>query len=122
MGSNPINLALKFILELAALAAMGFWCWQLTSGSLRFVLAIGIPLAAAAVWMVSAVPDDPSRGGAALFKTPGAVRLVLELAFFAIAIWALYTMSYAKLALLMSIAVIVHYALSYDRIGWLLTR
>ncbi len=69
-----------------------------------------------------AVPDDPSRSGSAFFATPGVIRLIFELAFFAFAVWALYATGYAELAAIMGAAVVVHYAVSYDRIGWLLTR
>jgi hypothetical protein len=122
MGSHPINLALRFVLELAALGAMTFWGWRATTGGLRFVLAAAIPIVAAILWGVLAVPDDPSRSGSALFATPGAVRLVFELAFFGFAVWALYAVGQVKLAAILGVVVIIHYAFSYDRITWLLTR
>jgi hypothetical protein len=122
VGSHPINLALRFGLELAALAAMGLWGWQLTTGVFRVVLAIAIPVAAAVLWGVLAVPGDPSRSGAAFFPTPGGIRLIFEVAFFAFAVWALYATDHARLAIAMAAIVVVHYAISYDRIGWLLTR
>jgi hypothetical protein len=68
MGSNPINLVIRFLLELSALMAMGFWGWNQGKGAFRFVLAFGIPIIAALVWGVFAVPDDPSRSGNALFQ------------------------------------------------------
>lgn len=58
MGSNPINLTVRFFLELTALIAMGFWGWKQGEGLLRFVLALSIPIVAAVMWGVFAVPND----------------------------------------------------------------
>ena len=90
MGSNPINLAFRFILELAALIIFGLWGWNLGTGILRYVLTLGIPILAAAAWGTFAVLDDPSRSGKAPVPVPGIIRLLLELAFFALATWALF--------------------------------
>jgi len=46
-----INLGIRFLLELAALAAFGYWGATLrTSGALRALLAIVLPLAVALLW------------------------------------------------------------------------
>ena len=63
MGSHPINLAFRFLLELAALVASGFWGWRQSDGGFRYILAIGIPVFLAVVWGTFAVPNDPSRSG-----------------------------------------------------------
>jgi hypothetical protein len=81
MGSHPINLILRFILELAALTGMSIWGWKQSDGWFRFVLAIGIPIIAAAIWGTFAVPDDPSRSGKAPVVVPGLLRLGVELVF-----------------------------------------
>ena len=65
MKGNAINLALRFILEMSALLLMGMWGWQLSASAYRFLLAGLIPLAAAAIWGIFAVPADPSRSGKA---------------------------------------------------------
>jgi hypothetical protein len=122
MGSNPANLVLRFVLELAALGAVGWWGWRLGSGATRFVLAAAFPVVLAVLWGVLAVPGDPSRSGSAVFPVPGLLRLIFELAFFALAVWALHAVGRDWLAILLGAAVLVHYALSYDRIGWLLAR
>ncbi len=90
MGSNPLNLAFRFLLEIAALAAMTYWGWTQHDGIWRIVFAVGVPLLAAVLWGTFAVPDDPSRSGKAPVPVPGIVRLLLELAIFTFAIWALY--------------------------------
>ena len=122
MGSNSINLAVRFILEMAGLVAMGWWGWNQTDGILRFVLAIGIPLLAAVLWGTFAVLDDPSRSGKAPVPVPGIVRLFLELAFFASATWALFAMDVTTLGWIYGIAVLIHYVISYDRVAWLVRQ
>ena len=122
MGSHPINLAIRFLLEVSALLAMGLWGWRQSEGWLRFVLAFGIPLIMAVVWGTFAVPNDPSRSGEALIAVPGILRLVIELAIFAFAIWALYDLEYTRISLILGIIVALHYIASYDRILWLVKQ
>jgi len=122
MGSHPINLIFRFILELCALAAIGIWGWNQSDGFFRFVLSIGIPIILAAIWGVFAVPDDPSRSGAAPVVVSGIVRLSIELAIFAFAIWSLYNIGSIRLSSVLGIAVLLHYILSYDRIIWLFAQ
>ena len=122
MGSHPINLAVRFILELIALLILGVWGWNQSESWFRFILALGIPILAAVVWGTFAVPDDPSRSGAAPIAVPGIVRLVIELAFFVFATWALYDLGYTGFSLGLGIIVVVHYVISYDRILWLIRQ
>jgi hypothetical protein len=110
------------VLELSALLATGIWGWQQREDWLRFTLALGIPLLLAAVWGVFAVPGDPSRSGKAPMPVPGWLRLVIELAFFALGVWALYDLGYTTPAWVLGVLVVVHYLASYDRIRWLLAR
>jgi hypothetical protein len=122
MGSHPINLAVRFLLELLALVAMGFWGWNRGDGVLRLTLALGIPLVAAAAWGTFAVPHDPSRSGQAPMAVPGLVRLVLEAIFFCAAVWALFSAGATTAGGLLGSAILVHYAASYDRVAWLIRQ
>jgi hypothetical protein len=122
MGSHPINLAVRFILELAAWGAMGYWGWTQAEGPLRFVLAIGLPVAAAAIWGTFAVPNDPSRSGRAPVPVPGVVRLGIELVTFGFGAWALYDTGSSTLSLVFAAIVVVHYLVSYDRVAWLIRQ
>lgn len=122
MGSHPINLAVRFLLELSALGIMGYWGWMQGEGVFRFVLAIGIPIMAAVAWGIFAVPDDPSRSGQAPVPVPGAVRLALELAILGFAAWALYSTGHTLLSLIYGAIVVVHYLVSYDRVVWLVQQ
>ena len=122
MGSHPINLAVRFLLEASALLAMGVWGWYQSEGWFRFVLALGIPLIAAIVWGTFAVPNDPSRSGSAPVAVPGILRLVIEAAIFIFAVWALYDIGFTKLSWLFGIIVAIHYLVSYDRVLWLIKQ
>ena len=122
MGSNPINLAVRFILEMTGLVALGWWGWNQGEGVLRFMLALGIPFLAAVIWGTFAVPDDPSRSGEARVSIPGIVRLVLELAFFVAATLSLFAVGVTTLGWIYGIAVLIHYVVSYDRVMWLVRQ
>jgi len=122
MGSNPINLGVRFVLELIALIVFGYWGWDSSSGLMKYVLAIGLPLLAAAAWGSFAVLDDPSRSGNAPIPVSGLVRLILELVFFALAAYALHSLGSEKWAWVFATIVLIHYAVSYDRIAWLLRQ
>ena len=122
MGSHPINLIIRFLLEIIALITFGIWGWKESDGWFRFVLAIGIPIILAAIWGTFAVPDDPSRSGAAPIATPGVIRLAIELEFFALATWSLHDIGWIKISLAFGIIVVLHYVVSYDRIIWLMSH
>jgi hypothetical protein len=122
MATHPLNLAVRFVLELAALYALGLWGWRHGDGGWRFVIAGVIPLIAAALWGTFTVPGDPSRSGSAPVPVSGLVRLALELGFFASATLALYDLGYTVLTATFSAAIVVHYLLSYDRIRWLISQ
>ncbi len=119
MSSNPINLALRFILELTALASLGLWGWYKGDGWLRFVLALVIPLTFAALWGIFRIPGDP---GHAPVATPGIIRLAFELTYFSLATWSLYDAHFTTLAWVQGGAVLLHYLVSYDRILWMISR
>lgn len=120
MGAHPLNLTLRFLLELSALASLGVWGWHQSDSWLRFLLVIIIPTIAAVVWGIFAVPNDPSRSGSAPVAVPGIVRLALEFAFFGVATWALLDLGHITLGWAFGIIVVLHYLASYDRIKWLI--
>jgi hypothetical protein len=119
MGSHPINLAVRFLLELAALVAMALWGWHQGQGVLRLVATLGAPVTAAVVWSTFAVSGDPSRSGSAPVPVPGVLRLCLEAAFFAFAAWSLYATGSKATSAIFGAIVVAHYAVSYDRMSWL---
>ncbi len=120
MGSHPINLAVRFLLELTALLVIGIWGWRQGEGWIRFILAIGLPIIIAAIWGIFAVPNDPSRSGTPPIAVAGIIRLVIELMIFAMATWVLFDLKYSILSWFLGVIVAIHYIMSYDRILWLI--
>ncbi len=120
MGTHPANLALRFVLELATLGILGWWGYRVGDGAVRWMLAFGLPLVAAMLWGVFAVPDDPSRSGKTVVVTAGWVRLLGELAFFGAAVAALLHQGVRAYGLGLAAVVVLHYLASYDRVAWLL--
>jgi hypothetical protein len=73
------NLALRFFLELAALAALAYWGWGIT-----WVLAVAAPAAWMALWATFGSPK-------ARVQLPDAQRIAFEAVVFgiaAVALWA----------------------------------
>jgi hypothetical protein len=119
MSANPINLGLRFLLEMVALFSFGVWGWQKGDGWLRFVLAAAIPLFFAALWGTFRVPNDP---GAAPVAVAGVLRLGLEMAFFSLAALALADARLTTLSWVFGGLAALHYLVSYDRILWLVRQ
>ncbi|MCB9143385.1 MAG: YrdB family protein [Anaerolineales bacterium] len=122
MGQNPLNLAFRFLLEILALLAVGYWGWVEHTGLLRILLAVGLPVLAAVLWATFRVPGDASASGRAPVAVPGWLRLLLELGLFAAATWGLFGAGATTAATILGLAVVVHYAISYDRVLWLLRQ
>ncbi len=123
MGSHPVNLIVRFMLEVTALISCGIWGWNQGKNELiHYILAIGIPILMAFIWGTFAVPNDPSRSGKAPVVTTGFIRLLIELLFFGFATWALYSLDHVSLSYVFGITTLIHYLASYDRVKWLLSR
>ena len=117
---HTANLALRFLLELAALAGFSVFAWSLSEGFWRFI-AVGVTVfMIGALWATFAVPDDPSRSGNAPVPVPGVVRLVLEWAVLFGGAWAFYAIGYSWLGFWLAALTVVHYLLWTSRIAWLL--
>lgn len=121
-GQHPANLALRFLLELCALIGIGRLGWHSAQGASQWLLCLLMPLAAATAWGVFAVPGDPSRSGSAPIPVAGWLRLLLELTFFLFAAWAYERTDMRALGLVLIALTALHYALSSDRLRWLLAR
>lgn len=99
------NLALRFLLELCALAALGYWGFKTGAGLIpKIGLGIGAPLAAAAVWGTFVAP------GAAVAR---ALRLLLELIIFGLAVLALCSAGHPALAWTLGLAYAINRALMH---------
>ena len=122
MSQNPVNLALRFLLELGALFGLGYWGWSAAGGWLRPVVAAALSLAGATLWGVFRVPGDASSSGGAPVTVPGWLRLALEFALFGAAALAFAGAGLVNVAWVFGAIVVAHYAVSFDRIRWLLGR
>ncbi len=122
MGSHPINLTLRFLLELTALIGISIWGWNQSDNWLHYLLGIGLPIIVAAIWGTFNVPEDPSRSGKAPIVVPGIVRLLIELSVFGSGAWAFFDLNFSTIAWVMVITTVIHYLFSLDRIKWLAQR
>jgi hypothetical protein len=111
LANNPLNLALRFLLELLALYSLGYWGWTQHNGLDRILWTIGLPLGAAVLWGTLRGPGHP---GPAPVVVPGWVRLGVEALVFGGGVWALFAASKQSWGLAFLAALLVHYLLSYD--------
>jgi hypothetical protein len=95
------NLAVKFGLELASLAAFGYWGASNIDGPAAVVLAVAAPAAAATVWGAFAAPRAKRR-----LAMPG--RAALELGVFALACGALVDSGNSTLAVVLGAVVVLN--------------
>jgi hypothetical protein len=122
MGAHPLNLAGRFLLEIAALAVLGTWAWYSRNDGLRIVAAVSVPMVCAVLWGTFAVPHDPTRSGSAPVPVSGVVRLALEFGFFASATAAFAHLGFVRLAIMFGAAVAIHYVVSHERVRWLIVQ
>jgi len=112
MNTHPVNLALRFLLELVMLAVLAFWGYLRFRGWQGTAAAIAFPLVAATLWGFFRIPNDPKPAPVAI---PGPLRLLLEWALFSWATWALEDLGYDWGAWLLGGVLVAHYLVSYDR-------
>jgi len=117
VADHPLNLALRLLLELAALWLLGVWGWSHDPWPVGPTLAVLIPGVAAAAWGVFRVPND---GGAPLVTVPGRVRLGLEAVVLGGATLAAVAAGHAVAGATFGSVVTAHYLLSWDRTARLL--
>lgn len=94
------TLAVRFLLELAALVALGVWGWRAADGVPRLLLTFGAPLIAAAVWGTWVAPKARSR-----LTDPR--RLFVEAAVFGAAVMGLAASGLVGWAVAMAAVVVV---------------
>jgi Protein of unknown function (DUF2568) len=113
------NLALRFMLEVAALTGLAAAAWKLGSGPGRWIGVVLVPVTAAIIWAVFNVLNDPSRSGAAPVEVNGWVRFALELAILGGGAVAVGFAAGPALGIVFGLAILGHYLVSLDRIKWL---
>lgn len=115
----PPQAILRFLVEVAALVCWAVSGWAIGSGAWSWVLAVALPLAAAAMWGAFRVPGDRSANGEARVAVPGIVRLLIELdvllgaAVVTAIVWS------PAIGIGLGAAVIVHYLATLRRVRWL---
>jgi hypothetical protein len=101
------NLLLRFLLELCALGALGYWGFKTGSGTLsKVALGLGAPLVAALLWGTFISPQAP-------VALPGVVVLLLQWLVFGAAAAALAATDYRTLALVFVLVVVINAVLMY---------
>jgi len=118
---SPLNLALRFALEVAALAGIFAGVQQMLSMSstMATLAAAAAVLLAMVCWGVFNVEGDPSRSGRAPVAVAGGVRLSVELAVFAAGAAGWSTSSLPVAGTFVGLTV-VHLVASHRRLRWLL--
>lgn len=112
------NLALRFLLEVAALVGLGVLAWRLGPDGWRWLLVVVVPGLAAVGWALFNVAGDPSRSGRAPVPVDGTIRLALEIAILAAGALGLWQWNPAG-GVVDAALVLFHYAVSWERIRWL---
>lgn len=97
------NLAVKFGLELAAVAAFAIWGASVGSGALAVVLAVIAPLLAIGLWSTFAAPRSTRR-------LPTPARIPFELAIFALAALALVASGNETFAIVFAATAVINAA------------
>jgi Protein of unknown function (DUF2568) len=92
--------ALKFLLELGALAALAYWGARTGPLPASIALAVGAPSVAALVWARWAAPQSA-------YRLPGAARIAVELGVFGVAALALVAAGAHALAELLIVLVLL---------------
>jgi hypothetical protein len=101
------NVALRFLLELCALAALGYWGFKTGKGPImKTVLGIGAPLLTAVVWATFGSPG-------ASFPLSGPLHLIMELFVFGLPAVALYAAGRPALAGTFGLVVLINRLLMY---------
>lgn len=115
------TLALRFVLEMAALVGLVVGGRELIDGTAGQVVGIIVAVVAAAAWGLFNVPGDPSRSGRAPVVVSGIVRLCVEfdVLVFGAAGWILAA---PAIGIVFLVLVAVHYATTRPRLRWLISR
>ena len=106
MALRGANLALRFLLELCALAALGYWGWTTGSGVTRWLLAAAAVPVMAVVWGLFVAPRrriDPAKP----------LRLAIEFVVFGAAAVALAATGHTALAIAFAVVAAVSGTLNY---------
>ncbi len=117
-----VMLATRFLLELIGFGAIGWAGWQVGGGLVGGALAAVFVVAAGAAWGALTVPGDPARNPEPVIVVPGWARLLVELAIFGLAAWALWVFVSRAASETYLTALGIVTLVGWDRIWWLLKQ
>ena len=101
------NVALRFLLELCILAALGYWGFKTGQNLLAKIgLGIGVPILAAVVWGLLGAPGSP-------WQLHDPWHLILELVLFGAAAVALFASGQRVLGVAFALVFVLNRALMY---------
>jgi hypothetical protein len=116
MSNNPLNLVLRFLLELFALGSIGYWSWTNFSGVFQYIFVVLFPVCTAAVWGLFRTPGEPFAHQKVVVPVKGFVRFTIEILFFGFACWGLFNSNVGTTGYIFTAIVSIHYLISYNRI------
>lgn len=100
-----LNLLIRFLLELAMLAAVGYWGFRTGSGwVMKIILGIGLPILIAVIWGLFVAPK-------AAYPLHGAAHLALGFVLLGSGAVALFASGRADLAWIYAIILVVNQVL-----------
>jgi len=88
---------------------------------IRLALAVLLPVAAMALWVVFRTPGDESAGKEGFVAIPGWLRLIMELSLFLIAAFGAWWAGSRIAAETLLTFTVLHYVVTWQRVRWLLT-
>lgn len=101
------------------IAIFAYWAWNTFDGVAKYMLSIALPLLGTLLWAIFKVEGD---GAKPIVTVNGITRLAIECLLFVAAFFMLRSLQLHQLSIVFATATVVHYAVSYDRIKWLLKR
>ncbi len=102
---GSLNLALRFVLEICVLIALGYWGFTTHTETLpKILFGIGVPLIAALIWGVFVAPASNRR-----LDDP--LRLLVEIVIFAAAALALAAADQPTIAIAFAVIAAINMAL-----------
>lgn len=117
---HPLNLALRFGLEITALYVFATRTFAWYDAPLNWIAAVSAVVFASTVWAVFKVPGDRSSNGKAVVPINGVVRFLLEFTFFFVAVFLLVLDKSYWFTGIFGFLIFFHYLISLDRFVWLL--
>lgn len=119
-AEHPVNLAVRFMLEVAAAVGIFRLGLQFADGVVAGLLAVSMVAVGAIAWGTCNVPGDASRSGSAPVPVPGPVRLGIEVTVFAMGAVGWFVAGPRWFAWTYLVVALVHHLASVDRLVWLL--